>query len=267
MIAFLPLFIYALIGICAGFLGGLLGIGGGIVVVPSLLLTFAYFGPSTQYAMQVAIGTSLGAMVFTAISSGWSHYLKGGIYWHYFLPLAPGIIVGAILGGWVADSLPSKILSQIFGVSLFLIGIYFLSSLEQKEQETQGNNLPPFILGVMGIGIGAFSSILGIGGGIMTVPLLVHFRTPLRNAISTSAALGFCIALFGAISFLSFGLLHESCSKCLGYLYVPAFIVIGIASSAAAPYGAKWVYILPTAVLRKIFGLFLIAVGIWMFFS
>lgn len=259
----MTLILYAIIGIFAGFIGGLLGVGGGLVVVPALIFMFQYLDFPLTYAMQVAVGTSLGAMVFTAASSAWAHYTQKGVYWHLFRVLAPGIILGAILGAVIADYISTASLKMIFGVFAILIGIYFLFSQEFKESRTK--LAPHLILWIIiGVIIGSISSILGIGGGIMTVPILTAFGVPIRNAISTSAATGFLIALIGAISFLYLGMHQDTFSGSIGYLYLPAFISIGITSSLMAPYGAKLAYKFPTKILKRIFGIFLIATGIGM---
>lgn len=257
------LLIYALIGLCAGFLSGLLGIGGGLVVVPTLLLTFHLLGFPEAHAMQIAVGTSLGAMIFTAASSAWAHYRQKGVWWHYFRLLAPGVVVGAITGALLADYLTSQKLILIFGISVIAIGGYFLLPLKQREDNKP--YFPHFLMqNAIGIFIGGLSSILGIGGGIITVPVLTAMHIPLRNAISTSAVVGFLIAVVGALSFLLLGMKHQLMAGSVGYLYLPAFFGIAITSTLAAPYGAKCTYIWPTDLLRHIFGAGLIIAGILM---
>lgn len=262
----MALFIYVMTGLLAGILSGLLGIGGGIIVVPSLFLTFYYLGFSVEYAMQVSIGTSLGAMVLTSFSSAVSHYLKRGIVWAYFYSLTPGILIGSILGARAADILPSRILGIFFGMCLVLIGFYFLFFKKIEQEDKAPKNSRPFLLSLLGIGIGTLSALLGIGGGIITVPLLSYYKVPLRKAISTSAAVGFIIALFGALSFLAFGMGKDPCKECLGYLYLPAFITIGLSAALTAPFGARIAYILPTLFIQHIFGFVLISAGFWIFF-
>lgn len=264
---YISVLIYVLIGIFAGFLGGLLGIGGGLVTVPSLLATFHWLGYPDTYAMQVAIGTSLGSMVITSASSAWAHQAQKGVNWHLFVSLSPGIVLGAIAGALTADMLPSNDLQIIFGVSICLIGCYFL--IQEKFMEPEAKTYHPhfLIFNALGFVIGAISSIMGIGGGIITVPILAALGTPLRNAISTSAATGFLIACIGALSFLYLGLGHKAFSGTIGYLYVPAFIFISITSALAAPYGARLVYILPVSTLRKVFAFVMIIVGISMVYA
>ncbi|MCE5317704.1 MAG: sulfite exporter TauE/SafE family protein [Parachlamydia sp.] len=258
----LPILAYILIGLLAGFFGGLLGIGGGLIVVPALLLVFHQLGFANTYLMQIAIGTSLGAMLFTSASSAWAHYRQKGVNITYFYRLAFGVILGAIAGALFADFLSSRSLSLIFGLSVIAIGGYFL--MPAKESKTfQASNSPSVtLMTLFGSLIGALSSILGIGGGVITVPILTAMGMPLRNAISTSAAVGFLIALVGALSFFLLGLKHQTFGS--GYLYLPAFICIGITASLAAPYGARLTYIWPTSTLRRIFGAVLILTGISM---
>ena len=258
------LFIYGFIGVFAGFLGGLLGIGGGLVTVPSLVLCFYLQGYASTHSMQLAIGTSLGAMVFTAASSAIAHYLKKGIYWNLFWGLAPGIVLGAVLGAIIADRVSNRILELFFGFSECLIGIYFFFSHTSKEEKEGARPPHHLFLVFIGIAIGAFSTVLGIGGGIVTVPILTAFGTPFRNAISTSAMAGFLIAIIGAIAFLYLGLEHSAYQGSVGFVYVPAFIMIGITSALLAPYGAKCTYALPVGMLRRGFGVILIGAGISM---
>ena len=258
----------ALIGCAAGLLAGLLGIGGGIITVPALLLTFYLLGVSSPYLMHVALGTSLGAMVFTSAFSALAHFRKKGVNWYFFRTIAPGIIIGAIFGALIADNLTSGKLQMICGFAECLVGFYFL--FPQKSHGLEGDHQKPksvVFLVPIGICIGAISSILGIGGGIITVPILVAFGVHFRNAISTSAVLGFLIASIGAISYLSLGLGKETVPGSIGYLYLPGFFIIGFFSSLMASFGAKLAYILPVNILRKVFAVVLIIIGFNMIFK
>lgn len=259
--ALLAFVIYAFVGVAAGLLAGLLGIGGGLVTVPALFLLFHLMDFPSTHLMQVAVGTSLAAMVFTASSSAWSHHLLRGINWSFFRVLSPGIVLGAIVGAVVADSISSRSLQIVFGISESLIGIYFILPHQNLEESNIIFPGRPLLFLVLGIGIGFISSILGIGGGIVTVPLLVASRVPLKNAISTSAATGLLIAWVSAVSFLILGLKQVTFSETVGYVYIPAFFCIGITATFTAPYGARLAYSLPTETLRRLFGIVLIIVG------
>lgn len=245
-------------------MGGLLGIGGGLIVVPCLVLTFYLLDFHSVHLMHIAIGTSLGAMLFTTASSAWAHYRLKGIYWNVFFALAPWIILGTIFGAFIADLIPSHDLKRIFGALVFFIGWYFI--FHSKMDAATGGAIKPYLLIMcpMGLCIGMISAVLGIGGGLIMVPFLIAMHSPLKNAISTSAATGFLIALVGAISFFYLGLKHKPLDGSFGYIYVPAFIFIGAASIFTAPMGAKQAHRLPSSVLRRIFGIFLIFVGIIM---
>lgn len=254
--------IFALVGALAGFLGGLLGIGGGIITVPALVWTFRFLDIHSPFLMHVAVGTSLGAMVFTAFSSAWAHFLQKGIYWHLFYAMAPGAFFGSVFGAILADHLPSEHLKLVFGFCECLIGFYFLFPSKAPLQEEDRTLSHPFIFLLLGIGIGAISTILGVGGGIITVPVLTAFHIPIRNAISTSAALGVLIAIVGAASFLYLGLDRHPFPGSVGFLYLPAFIIIGITASLTAPLGVKKTYSWPANSLKRIFGIVLILVGL-----
>ena len=250
MVSFLEFLIFLIVGLAAGFISGLLGIGGGMIVVPSLLVTFYLLSLYPDNAMQTAIGTSLAAMVLTAWSSAWAHWKHVNL--SLFKALAPGIIFGAIVGAIIAHLLPTKHLQFVFGIFICLFGIYFL--LTAKIQEIESKTQPHYlILSIIGVAIGAISSILGIGGGIITVPLLTFFGASLKHAISTSAVTGFLIAFFGAM---------HSCST--GYVYIPAFIIIGLAAAMMAPLGAKFAYTTSPIILKRVFGIYQIAIGLLM---
>jgi len=257
------LIVYVVIGLIAGFLGGLLGVGGGIVTVPSLMLIFWCLDFPPAHIAHLAIGTSLGAMVFTAAASAYAHYLKNGIQWSYFRALSPGIILGGVLSALVAGYLSSSTLKMIFGYSACLIGLYFsFARIEVKEGRV---HTPRFsLLVAVGVGIGAISTMLGIGGGIVTVPLLIFFRLSMKNAIATSAAIGFLIAVTGALSFLFISIQDTIVEGSAGYLYLPAFFLIGLAAVLTVPFGVRLTYVLPQYVLRRTFGVFLLITGIAM---
>ena len=260
----IPILIYLIIGIFAGLLSGLLGVGGGLIVVPALLLTFQWLDFPSTYGMHVVIGTSLSSMVLTTASSAWAHYQQNGIFWPLVKPLTPGIILGAILGALVATYLPGKQLERGFGIFAVLLGIFLIIPNKFTREGEVFSPPSPYLIGALGTAIGAISSALGIGGGIITVPALMFFYTPIRSAISTSAITSFLIALVGAISFLVLGLRLETSQGSIGYLYLPAFLCISLTSVFAAAYGAKLAYILPTHALRKIFGLLMICLGVLM---
>lgn len=263
MMAVAGILTLALIGLTVGLLGGLLGIGGGLVTVPSFLYFFYYWDYSHSYSMQVAIGTSLGVMVFTAGSSAWSHYLKNGIQWTFLRNYAPGVALGAIFGALIADYLPSGYLELFFGSYAFLSGVRFLIDSRNKYRKEKNPVLPsPLISLGMGLFTGTVSSSLGVGGAMFTIPFLTWYHLSLRKAISTSSLVGLMVAVIGSISFMCFGLDAPINSGSIGYMFLPGFFITGLTSMVTAPLGAKLAYILPVNVLKKVFGVFLIIVGL-----
>jgi uncharacterized membrane protein YfcA len=258
----LSLLSFAVVGIVAGVLAGLLGISGGIVTVPCLFFIFNAMDLAPGYTMQLAIGTSLAAMTFNGIAATLAHHHRGAVLWDVVKKMAPGLVLGAILGAQVADLLPETLLKIIFGAFLFVVGIYFLKRFKTHHGE---HKLPKAIgLSTIGLGIGGLSSILGIGGGIITVPILIHYKVADKKAIACSAATGMIISFIGAFSFLYFGWNDTQISWTIGYLYLPAFFIIGIFSFLSAKYGVKLAYYLSDRLLRRIFALVIMAIGLFM---
>lgn len=256
-----PLFAFLGIGIFAGIIGGMLGLSGGVITVPALIFALPHFGiPETQ-ATHMAIGTSLAAMVFNGIVSTWSHHRRGGVLWDLFLSLLPWISIGALLGGIVANYISDVILENVFGFFICFLGIYLFVPQKKKKELRQFNKHSIFWCGT---GVGTISSVLGIGGGVFTVPLLVHYNYPEKKAIGTSASISLVITTVTALTYLYFGLNDVKTPESLGYIYVPAFVFIGLGAMFFAPLGAKWAHAIDGLLLRRIFACVLIITGILM---
>lgn len=256
---------FAFVGILAGLLSGLLGIGGGVVTIPLLLLIFKFLGIPSSTMMHLAIGTSLAAMVFNTLSSSTAHYRKGAVLFHIVKPMALGVVVGALVGATIARFASSSFLQIFFGCFELLLGIRFLLPEPKIIKEKK---LPSFWgLSCISLGVATLSTMLGVGGGIVNVPILTHFNVPVKKAIGTSSALSFLISLFGALFFLLMGMRSSHVHESVGYLYLPAFVIISIVSFFVAPYGAKLTHRLQTKILKRIFGLALLAAGGTMIFS
>jgi len=257
-----PIIFYLIIGAIAGVLAGLLGVGGGLLIVPALVFVFDAYGIAQYSTTHIAIGTSLATIIFTSMSSVLAHHRHGAVMWPVFRDLTPGLITGAFIGAAIADFLSSDVLSKVFGVFELLIAAHML--LDRKPSPHR--ELPGKI-GLFGVGnfIGSMSAIIGIGGGTLTVPFLVWCNKTIHKAIATSAACGLPIALAGAAGFILAGLnesgLPDSAS---GYLYWPAFAGIAIVSMLTAPIGARMAHTLPTKKLKKVFALLLVALGVRM---
>lgn len=251
------------LGLIAGLLAGLLGIGGGAVIVPALVWIFHLSDTiPEQHLMHIAIGTSLATIVITSISSIIAHHRRGAVQWPIVKQLAPGIVIGALFGAWVADLLSSDALRIVFGVFLLLLSIEMIFG----KKPAPHRQLPGQVgMGGVGIIIGSVSALVGIGGGSLTVPFLAFCNVALRNAVATSAACGFPIAVAGAFGFIVTGWNASALpNNSLGYVYLPAFAAIAVISILTAPLGAKLAHTLPTHVLKKFFGVFLAGVGIKM---
>lgn len=246
---------YGALGAFAGLLAGLLGVGGGLVIVPVLALIFHQAGMTPSVIMHMAIGTSLATIVFTSLSSVWAHHRHGAVMWTAFRDLTPGIVFGAMLGAMVADSLPSDSLKTFFG--LFELMVALQMGLNILPSPKFG--LPGAVgMGVAGGVIGMVSAIVGIGGGTMTVPFLQWCHVSMRQAVATSAACGLPIALTGAVGFLITGWGEAAIPEAgTGYIYWPAFLGIVAASIVFAPLGARLAHWLPAPLLKRFFSLFL----------
>ncbi len=256
------LLIYLLVGAVAGTIAGLLGVGGGLIIVPVLALLFQRWGFADGVLMHLAIGTSLATIVLTAISSMRAHHKRGAVDWSVFQRLTPGIVVGALAGAVIADFMPTHALRLFFGVFELAvaaqIGLNLMASPHRRLPGKAG-------MGVAGAVIGALSAVVGIGGGTLTVPFLVWCNVALRSAVATSSATGLPIAVAGAVGFVLTGWNAPDLPPwSTGYLYWPAFAGIALASLAFAPLGAWLAHTLPVHTLRRFFAIFLAVLGVRM---
>jgi uncharacterized membrane protein YfcA len=256
------IFTYILVGIAAGVLAGMFGVGGGLVIVPVLVVVFGLQGVSPSVIVHLAIGTSLATIVVTSLSSMRAHHSHGAVLWDVFRRLTPGIVVGALLGAVIADFLPTPVLRVIFAIFELAVAIqiffHFMASPHRQLPDKVG-------MTAAGVVIGVVSSIVGIGGGTMTVPFLVWCNIPIRQAVATSSACGFPISVAGAAGFVLTGWNEAALPpSSTGYLYWPAFIVIALASVLSAPLGAKLTHTLPVEILRRVFAGLLVVLGLRM---
>lgn len=249
-----------LAGALAGTLAGLLGVGGGALIVPVLVLFFERHGVDLNVAMQAAIGTSLATIVFTAMSSIRAHHMRGAIHWSAFWQLTPGIAVGAIAGAAVAHSLPGRTLKVLFAVFALFIAAQMARGMTVKSQRP----LPPLPwMLAAGVVIGILSSLFGIGGGSISVPLLTWFSIPAVQAIATAAAIGLPIALFGTASYIVAGWNAPGLPPgSLGYVVLWPFLGIVVASTLFAPLGARLAHRLSPTTLQRIFAVFLTIIAL-----
>jgi uncharacterized membrane protein YfcA len=254
--------LYLLTGMAAGLSAGLLGIGGGLIIVPILFLVLTHQGIATEHVMHMALATSLATIIVTSLSSAYAHHRHRAVIWPVVIQLAPGIVAGAWLGGVLAGELSSDILRPVFGIFELIVAALLLLKLQPQSHEkaisTQRN-----ISG--GIAIGTVSSIVGIGGGTLTVPFLLWHNVSIRNAVATSAACGFPIAVAGTAAYIYSGWHYTDESVVsLGYVNLTAFTLIIATSIITAPVGARLAHKMPEQLLRTFFALLLIAIGIRM---
>lgn len=263
MTSALEFLLFPLVGAISGLLAGLFGIGGGLVIVPALNLIFSAFdmGVPPTSRMHFAIGSSLGVIAFTALSSARAHHARGAVLWPAFSRLVPGIVTGGLLGALVADSLANRTLQVTFGAFVVLVALYLIVGYRPPA----GRSLPGrAVTFVAGIGIGAISALAGIGGGLMTVPFLVWSAVPLRLAVGTAAACTLPVAVAGMAGFAVAGLDVAGPSWSTGYVLWPAVVGIAIGGMATAPVGAWLAHTLPVARLRQAFAVLLIVMGLRM---
>jgi uncharacterized membrane protein YfcA len=253
---------YSILGAAAGFLAGLLGVGGGLIIVP--VLTFIFTGlhfPAT-HVVHLALGTSLATILFTSISSLRAHHAHGAVNWRIWRGITPGIVTGTLAGSVLAAWLSSAFLKGFFVVFLFYVGTQMLLDIRPKASRELPGPLGLFLAGNV---IGAVSSLVGIGGGTLSVPFMTWCNVKLHEAIGTSAAIGLPIAAAGAVGYGVNGLSVTGLpAGSLGFVYLPALAAIALVSVLTAPLGAKLAHRLPVKKLKRIFALLLYALGVRM---
>jgi len=258
-------FFYLLLGSFVGLLAGLLGVGGGLIIVPILAAMFIYNGLPYEIIMHLALGTSLASILFTSLSSVYSHHKHQAVNWSRVSKLCPGILLGAWLGGLSASVLSTDILKPVFALFELLVAVYMLWGIKAQTHKSS-----PSLLNFTTSGgiIGYISSIVGIGGGTMTVPWLMWHGSSIHKAIGTSAAAGFPIAVGGAMSYLYAGWEHNLLPQySIGFIYLPALISIIISSVVFAPLGANLAHKLDVNKLKQIFAFLLIGLAMHLFLS
>lgn len=254
-----------LLGAATGFLAGLLGIGGGMVLVPFLTLLLGLQGFPAEYIVKVAVATSLATIVFTSISSVRAHHQRGAVRWDVVKLLAPGIVLGSLLGAQIAKALPSQILALAF--ALF---VAFSATQMFIDRKPKPSRQLPRGAGMLGAGgtIGALAALVGAGGGFISVPFMVWCNVAIHNAVATSAALGFPIALAGTLGYVIAGWsLPDMPSGAVGFIHLPALIIIAAASVSTAPMGARAAHRLDVKQLKRVFALLLYVLAAYMLYK
>ena len=261
----MELLTYLLTGAVAGVLAGLLGVGGGLVIVPALAWLLAGHGVPGGHLMHLAVGSSLAAIIPTAVSSLLAHQRRGSVQWPAVRALLPGILAGALGGAWLARQVSSPGLALLFGVFEILVALQLFFAVKPAAHR----GLPAAAgMGLAGLVIGSVSALLGIGGGTLTTPFLLWNGIDIRRAVGTSATCGLPIALAGAAGFAWSGLtVMAGQTWTTGFIYWPAVAGIVLASVPMAPLGARLAHHLPRDQLQRVFALFLLLVGVKMLLS
>lgn len=260
---------YLIAGAFSGLLAGLFGIGGGLVIVPILIYIFKTQGIPDEALTHICIGTSLATIIVTSISSLRAHNSRGAVIWSVWKRMAPGLIIGSLIGAGIASLIHGKPLQAIIGVGVFLVGSKMLLIKNKVLEENDFSKLPTLI-GQTALGgfIGIVSAIFGIGGGTLTVPFLSNYGLKFQNAVGTSSACGLPIAISGVIGFLVFGqFIDENVKAALpngvfGFVHFYAFISLSLTSFFTAKLGVKLAHNLPAATLKKAFAVFMLIVAI-----
>ncbi len=247
------------LGIFSGLLAGLLGIGGGMILVPFLSYLLAQHGVPQEHILHVSIGTSLGIIAFTSVSSLRAHHQARAVLWSVVKKITPGLLIGSIIGAKIANLMPTRELGIFFSVFVAFSATQML--LDKKPKPTR--QLPgPVGMGTVGTLIGTLSSIVGAGGGFMSVPFMTWCNVNVRHAVATSAAIGFPIAIFSSVSYIYNGWNQPGLpTGTLGYLYVPGLLSVSAMSVLTAPLGAKLAHRLPVKILKRIFAVLLYALA------
>ena len=256
----------ALLGIGTGFLAGLLGIGGGMLMVPFITIIMSHRGVAPDLAVKMAIATSMATIIFTSMSSVWAHHRRGGVRWDIVKRLAPGIVAGSIIGSLgVFALLKGSYLAIFFGLFVSFSATQMFLNKKPKPARQMPGAAGQFAAGGF---IGFLSGLVGAGGAFISVPFMTWCNVAMLNAVATSAALGFPIAVANVIGYIISGLNVAGLPVgSFGYIWLPALVVIAACSFMTAPLGAKAAHSLPIDKLKRIFGSVLYLLAAYMLYK
>lgn len=256
---------FLLLGTIVGFMAGLLGIGGGGIMVPVLTSLFLALGMPVEKVIHLALGTSMAAIVVTSISSLRAHNSRQAVLWKYVKDMALGIIVGTFIATYFAALASSLFLAVFFSVFMGIVAIQMFLDKKPKQHVKPSGKKHLFAIGS---GIGAISALVSIGGGSLTVPYLVWRNINIKKAIGTSAAIGLPISLSGTLGYIINGWSNTALDELtIGFVYLPAVLLISITSFLSAPLGAKMAHSLPVPILKKVFAVLLVGLSVKMLLS
>jgi uncharacterized membrane protein YfcA len=239
------------LGAAVGFCAGLLGIGGGMLMVPFITLLLDAHGFAPEHVVHMAIATSLATICFTSLSSVRAHHRRGAVLWPVALRFTPGILIGSWLGAMIATHLNTRALAATFAI---FVGFSATQMLLDKKPKPHRDLPGPAGMLLAGGTIGVLSGLVGAGGGFVSVPFMTWCNVRIHNAVATSAALGFPIALAGTFSYVYQGWAEPGLpSGAVGFIYLPALLVISIASVLTAALGARAAHALDVKALKRVF--------------
>ncbi|MDN3651200.1 sulfite exporter TauE/SafE family protein [Thalassotalea ponticola] len=253
------LLLLLLLGAVVGVLSGLLGIGGGALLVPALTAVFMAMELPSNKVVHLALGTSMACIILTSLSSFWAHHRRGSVRWPIVGYMVPGILVGTFAATFIAAQIPSLYLAIFFAVFMSYVAMGLFINKPAKAGANVGS---PATLTLVGSGIGAISALVSIGGGTLTVPYLSARNIPITQAIGTSAACGFPIALAGTLGYVINGLASNDMMYTTGFVYWPAVALIAVTSFFSAPVGVKLAHTLSVTVLKKLFAVFVVFISL-----
>lgn len=250
------------LGGVVGFIAGLMGVGGGMLLVPFMVMILDANGFPKELVVHVAIATSLATIMFTSMSSIWAHHREGAVYWYIVRLMAPGILLGSWIGPWIGGQMNDSGLALFFGLFATVIATEMLFGKKTAPK----HELPgPVVMFSTGGVIGILSGLIGAGGGFLSVPFMTGCNVKINNAVATSAALGFPIAIAGTLSNVYQGMgLPELPTGSLGFVYVPALVAVAAASMLTAPIGARTAHKVQLLTLKRIFAVMLYALAVYM---
>jgi uncharacterized membrane protein YfcA len=256
---------YLAMGLVVGLFAGMLGIGGGVMLVPLMVFLFTAQEFAPDRVLHLALGTSLTSIVFTSLSSLYAHHRHGAVRWDIVRQAAAGLVIGTLVGTSVADALKSKYLAIIFVAFVYYSAAQLFLNMKPKPSR----QLPGLIgMQIAAVAIGLVSSLVGAGGGVVSIPLMTLCNVPMRNAVGTSAALGLPIALAGATGYALNGLgLDHLPPWSIGYIYLPALAGIVLGTLLTVPVGAKVAHRIPVAHLKRLFAVILFVLATRMLWS
>ena len=256
----LPMILLLLaIGAFAGVIAGLLGVGGGIVLVPAFYYMFGHLGYAGPQLMQVCVATSLATIMATSMRSVMAHHRKGAVDWAILRQWAPWIVIGAIVGVFVATVLKSTTLTAIFGILAMIAGLYMALGRESWRVAPAMPDQPT--RGILATLIGFFSVLMGIGGGTFGVPMMTLYNMPIHRAIATASGFGMVIAVPSVIGFLILPI-DQAPPYTVGAVNLPAFVIVIITTYLATPWGVRLAHAMNPKPLKRAFAVFLVLVAL-----